>query len=63
MATKKSGGRADTGAGAKIEKRGVRKAGSKLEDLDSKKAREIRGGSMEVYVNLTGKKQGDIKGS
>ena len=60
MAGKKSGGRTDTGAGAKIRKGGVRKTESKLKDLDSKKAREIRGGALNAYLNLTGKKQGDF---
>ena len=59
MAGKKSGGRAD--AGAKTQKRGVRKTESKLKDLDSKKAREIRGGALNAYLSIKGQKQGDIK--
>jgi hypothetical protein len=61
MAGQKSGDRADTGAGAKTQKRGVKRAESKLKDLDSKKAREIRGGALNAYLNLKGQKQGDIK--
>ena len=63
MAGKKSGGRAGTGSGAKTQKRGVRKAGSKLKDLDAKNDRKIRGGALETYVYIQGKKQGDIKQS
>ena len=59
MAGRKSGGRAD--AGTKTQKRGVRKTESKLKDLDSKKAREIRGGAMNAYISIKGQKQGDIK--
>jgi hypothetical protein len=62
MAGKKSGGRAGTGAGAKTLKRGARKAGLKLKDLDAKMDRKIRGGALQAYVHLPGQKSGDIKG-
>jgi hypothetical protein len=58
MAGKKSGGRAD--AEAKTQKRGVRRAESKLKDLDSKKAREVRGGALNAYLSIKGQKQGAI---
>ena len=61
MAGKKSGGRAGTDSGARTRKRGARKAGSKLKDLDAKNDRKIRGGALNAYLNLQGQKQGDIK--
>ena len=63
MAGKKSGGRAGTGSGARTQKRGARKAGAKLKDLDAKNDRKIRGGALQAYVYVQGTKQGDIKGS
>ena len=63
MAGKKSGGRAGTGSGGRTEKRGARKAGARLKDLDAKNDQKIRGGALQAYVYIQGTKQGDIKPS
>ena len=61
MARKESRGRART-TGVQAGKRAVKK-GSKLKDLDAKRAGEIRGGALETYVYVQGQKSGDIKKS
>ena len=45
VTSKRSGGKAMPGAGAKAAKRGGKKAGLKLKDLHAKNGRKIRGGT------------------
>jgi len=44
MSSKKTGGRVGTSTGAKTGKRGAKKEGLKLRDLDAKNDRKVRGG-------------------
>ena len=44
MAKRQSRGRAGAAAGVKAGKRGVKKEGLKLKDLDAKNASKVRGG-------------------
>jgi hypothetical protein len=50
MARKRGGG-ARSSAGAKAGKRGIKKRGMKLKDLEAKAGRKVRGGYLPINIS------------